>query len=268
MSGGAVAGKFEVKSCGKAHAWCAACRPEQAARQRKPERPSKQHDKPCRSCGRCDDCLGLIAPKGMKICRTCGETKPIDRFPRRDKKGNVRNACMSCHNATLKTIRCENCDRQFMRRDGQTRGLCARCRPPLTKPCARCGTAFVGSMDQRRYCSDACMKASTVDRRAAAHQRYRYEALAHYSATPEPSCSCCGETIWMFLALDHIDGGGHEQRKKLGGGGFWAWLRNNDYPPGFRVLCHNCNYGRHLNGGACPHEEITNGATRFEPVRS
>lgn len=58
-----------------------------------------------------------------------------------------------------------------------------------------------------------------------------------------------------FLSLDHVNGGGHRQRRELGGGGFWTWLAKNNYPPGFRVLCHNCNVGRQINGGICPHEE-------------
>ncbi|WP_405676799.1 hypothetical protein OG292_19350 [Streptomyces sp. NBC_01511] len=66
---------------------------------------------------------------------------------------------------------------------------------------------------------------------------------------------CCGEQKPSFLALDHIDGGGHRQRKETGGGGFWIWLHRNNYPAGFRVLCHNCNFGRQLNGGICPHEQ-------------
>jgi hypothetical protein len=31
-------------------------------------------------------------------------------------------------------------------------------------------------------------------------------------------------------------------------------LRKNGFPEGFQVLCANCNIGRHINGGICPHE--------------
>jgi hypothetical protein len=31
-------------------------------------------------------------------------------------------------------------------------------------------------------------------------------------------------------------------------------LKKRGYPPGYRVLCFNCNRGRYLNGGVCPHE--------------
>lgn len=262
--GGANAGKFEVKSCGKAHAWCGACRPAQAAAQRKPPRPKRQHDRPCRNCGRCDDCLGLVAPEGMKYCRTCNEVKPISAFAPRGDTGRTRNHCMKCRNSNQNVTRCEGCGKGFSRwSDGRT--LCATCRPPLTKPCARCGKPFVGKLAQRKYCSDECRDLTLVEQRKAAELALRLAALQHYSATV-PFCSCCGTTVPAFLALDHVNGGGHRQRKEIGGGQWWRWLRNNGYPPGFRVLCHNCNMGRQINGGVCPHDELVRDALTTVPM--
>jgi hypothetical protein len=69
-------------------------------------------------------------------------------------------------------------------------------------------------------------------------------------------CSCCGETIKEFLTIDHIKGGGTKHRKEVNGGGrtIYRWIRKNNYPKGFRVLCFNCNCGRALNNGICPHK--------------
>jgi len=60
----------------------------------------------------------------------------------------------------------------------------------------------------------------------------------------------------VFLTLGHINGGGTRHRRKLGSGStiLFDWLRNRGYPPGFQVLCSNCNHGRHRNGGGCPHQ--------------
>lgn len=250
--GGAASGKFKVKSCGKAHSWCAECRPEQAARQRKPKPEGKVHTRPCRNCGRCDACLGLEAPEGMKVCRTCQQAKPLDTFARRNDTGGRRNECMNCRNNRMGTSRCGGCGKTFARHN-TNRTLCARCRPAVTKPCATCGTPFVGSMEQRRYCSTPCRQTALEIQRRAAHRRERIAALQAYGGA-EPACSCCGENTQEFLALDHIDGGGHTHRQETGGGGFYSWLKRNHYPAGFRVLCHNCNFGRQLNGGTCPHE--------------
>jgi hypothetical protein len=252
--GGATSGKFTVKSCGKAHAWCAECRPAQAAAQRKPKPPRKEYDRPCRNCGRCDACLGIEAPEGMKVCRTCRETKPLSAFARRHDTGGYRNQCMQCRNKGMAKAKCEGCGKSFVR-PAPTRTHCAACRPVVTKACARCGTEFVGSMDQRRYCSPECRDAALDDKRREAYRRQRLEALKAYGGE-SPQCVCCGEQTLQFLALDHINGGGHAQRKETGGGGFYVWLRRHNYPAGFQVLCHNCNFGRQINGGTCPHKEI------------
>lgn len=250
--GGATSGKFYVKSCGKAHPWCARCRPEQAAAQRKPKRERKEHTRPCRNCGRCDACLGLEAPEGMKVCRTCQAIKPLEGFARRADTGGRRNECTSCRNARMGKAPCEGCGKSFLRH-GEGRLLCATCRPSVTKPCATCGKAFVGSMEQRKYCSPTCRDTAFDAKRKQARRDERMRLLQAYSG-PVPACSCCGEKELLFLAIDHIDGGGHQQRQQTGGGGFYTWLRKNNYPAGFRVLCHNCNFGRQLNGGRCPHE--------------
>lgn len=250
---GAVSGKFTVKSCGKAHAWCARCRPMQAEAQRKPKPEPKQHERSCRSCGRCDTCLGYTAPEGMKLCRKCGETKPVTAFSRRTDTGGRRNQCMACQNGGQHTTRCEGCNKTFAR-TSETRTLCATCRPPVTRACSHCATAFVGSTELRRYCSATCREEALKSKRAVAYARVRLAALKAYGGAA-PACECCSEGLLQFLALDHIDGGGHQQRQETGGGGFYTWLRRNNYPEGFRVLCHNCNLGRQINGGVCPHKQ-------------
>jgi hypothetical protein len=86
--------------------------------------------------------------------------------------------------------------------------------------------------------------------------RYRELKLAAYDAYGGPVCSCCGEAREDFLCLDHIEGDGAEHRKTVNTGEpLYRWLKDNDYPYGFQVLCHNCNMGKSINGGICPHIE-------------
>jgi hypothetical protein len=73
-------------------------------------------------------------------------------------------------------------------------------------------------------------------------------------------CACCGETDPDFLCLDHVnsDGGAHRRlvspgRKDWGGFHIYRLLRRQGWPPGFQVLCMNCNFGRTRNSGVCPH---------------
>lgn len=79
---------------------------------------------------------------------------------------------------------------------------------------------------------------------------WRYEVLSHYS-NGTPKCACCGETKLEFLSLDHINGGGKKHIQSIGYN-LSAWLRKNNYPEGYRVLCHNCNFALgHYS--YCPH---------------
>ena len=82
----------------------------------------------------------------------------------------------------------------------------------------------------------------------------KIEVLSHYS--PDLKCSCCGENHIEFLCIDHINGGGTKHRDKLSihGSQIYRWLKKNNFPPGYRVLCHNCN-GSYGHFGYCPHNK-------------
>lgn len=83
-------------------------------------------------------------------------------------------------------------------------------------------------------------------------RRLKLEVLVAYSGSP-PRCACCGETMIEFLTIDHIEGGGTAQRKQLGVVSIYNWLKKNNYPLGYRVLCMNCNVALgHF--GYCPHK--------------
>lgn len=84
-------------------------------------------------------------------------------------------------------------------------------------------------------------------------KKVRFEVLSYYS-NGIPTCACCGEMILEFLCIDHINGGGSRNQKKTSGN-IYAWLKKNDYPLGFRVLCHNCNSALGFYG-YCPHSEV------------
>lgn len=83
--------------------------------------------------------------------------------------------------------------------------------------------------------------------------RIKLETMAHYGGA---ECVCCGETTVEFLCFDHIDGGGTQHRKQLGNMGrqFYYWLKLNNYPEGYRILCYNCNSSLGFYG-YCPHKK-------------
>jgi len=80
----------------------------------------------------------------------------------------------------------------------------------------------------------------------------RLDCISHYS-NGKNCCDCCGESHLEFLAIDHIDGGGNKERKKVKEY-LPLILKRNNYPKGYRVLCHNCNMSLGFYG-YCPHNK-------------
>lgn len=90
------------------------------------------------------------------------------------------------------------------------------------------------------------------DYKTKSRHKQRFLVLSHYS-NKQLSCFCCSESIYEFLSIDHIDGGGTKQRKSLGVNNIYPWLIRNNYPKGYQVLCHNCNLAKGFYG-QCPHQ--------------
>jgi hypothetical protein len=72
-------------------------------------------------------------------------------------------------------------------------------------------------------------------------KRRKAETLKHYS--PSLTCQRCGFADIRALSIDHVKGGGHRHVTSIGGTeAFYLWLKKNKYPPGFQVLCMNCQF--------------------------
>ena len=89
----------------------------------------------------------------------------------------------------------------------------------------------------------------------------RFEVCLTYSKRHSnsdiPCCRCCGEnTDVRFLAIDHIQGKKNlpKSEAKLGGDKLILFLRKNNFPDGYQVLCHNCNAAKGFpkNNNECP----------------
>ena len=79
-----------------------------------------------------------------------------------------------------------------------------------------------------------------------------------HSNSDIPCCRCCGINEHMeFLTIDHIDGRAHlsEKEKELHSKGLNSWLKKNNYPDGFQILCFNCNMAK-SDKGHCPHMDM------------
>lgn len=113
---------------------------------------------------------------------------------------------------------------------------------PWCKPCVRNKTAIHYQKNRIRV----------LERTSGNTQFLKLDVLQAYGG---PICVCCGESHIVFLCIDHVGGGGSQHRKAIGhkGKNFWRWLKNNGYPPGYRVLCHNCNMAIRWEK-VCPHQ--------------
>jgi hypothetical protein len=160
--------------------------------------------------------------------------------------------CQKCHAKEARPGRkhCHKCaykDPQYKSKKRKTKkasGCCKRCEKPILTP-------EFGSVCSE-YCRQQVCKASIRTMR-----RLKIAALKAYGPL---CCSCpnCPERHnpkLAFLTLDHVNGGGNKHKTELKVNKLYRWLKNQGYPPGYQVLCFNCNSGRSINSGVCPHME-------------
>jgi hypothetical protein len=124
--------------------------------------------------------------------------------------------------------------------------LCSNCNMKKVKVAARL-KGETGTKEQRKYY-----------RRAS---RLKADLLNHYMIDGKIRCACpdCKVTDPDLLCIDHINNDGAEHRRQLGiaenakGLKMYMWIKRNNYPPDFRILCHNCNQSLGSKG-YCPHD--------------
>lgn len=206
-------------------------------------------------------CHMAIPSQAFKVCSICGKEKPLTGFHKH--KGchlGHMPMCKTCRSEHRKAIpkfqdregfkTCTQCKKEkpiseyYQRKDGS---LIAEC-----KVCTRL------RIEKRVY---GPMKEiiRVKDNKSACVRRERIKE-AVFAAYGGYKCACCGETEPLFLTIDHIDNNGAEHRRKITGkrhsAGYhtYKWLLKNNFPDGFQVLCMNCNYGKRMNNGVCPHK--------------
>lgn len=151
----------------------------------------------------------------VKTCKRCGETRPFEEFVYNPSAANGGNIC---------------------------------------RPCRRVREAEKRAANRQKYRDDhaAWRQANREHMRAYGRRRavkLRAEVLAAYG----DACACCGETTEEFLTLDHIDGGGTAHRRATWGK-VYDQVKREGFPPGYRILCWNCNWAYRLMDD-CPHNE-------------
>jgi hypothetical protein len=177
-----------------------------------------------------------------RFCRDC--SCPLSGTNCYDK---VRNICKTCHKKNVSKRR------EVL----QSKGLCVLCPRPAEEGSPTCADCKKRNL-QRYYNNKGAYTSQQRERR----QRLKLEALVAYGGA---ICTCCAERHTEFLTIDHIneDGAAHRRQlaldrgwntdaRSMAGSQMYFWLKQNNYPSGFRVLCFNCNFAK--SHGGCPHE--------------
>jgi hypothetical protein len=87
-------------------------------------------------------------------------------------------------------------------------------------------------------------KRAASEKASAKNLRVKTIVVRHYS-NDTMRCAKCGLSDIRGLCVDHINGGGRQEMRKLGikgGTAFYRWLIRNNFPSGnYQVLCAYCN---------------------------
>jgi hypothetical protein len=127
----------------------------------------------------------------------------------------------------------------------------------MQRKCTKCNCEFPATQEffngSKTLLTGTC-KGCHNKRMSKFNRLLKLEVMTHYS-NGVPKCACCGESFIEFLTLDHINGGGNEERRANKSARNTAyWLKKNGFPSGFRVLCMNCNFALG-KFGYCPHKK-------------
>lgn len=131
----------------------------------------------------------------------------------------------------------------------RAKGLCVSCgKEPVVVGRTRCSVclALRSKVSGHAANKEAFKKLSKQKEKLV--RRLRKEVVAALGG----ACSCCGEREPLFMTIDHEKRDGHAERNQQARIRMYRAVIAGKRPD-IRVLCFNCNLGRELNGGVCPH---------------
>lgn len=169
----------------------------------------------------------------QKQCGHCKEIKNIEEFWNdKSRKDGKEGVCKICRGYKAEKIK-------------QPKGYrkCKLCKQVLELE------KFVKNRKDVLGYSYEC-KLCTNKRHVQRNREIRNECIIHYGG----KCACCEEKNYKFLTFDHIEGNGNLHRREIKVRVMHRWMKRNNFPKGFQILCYNCNCAKG-HYGICPHEE-------------
>ncbi len=210
-----------------------------------------------------------------KRCLKCGESKSLGEFYRSSRiKDGYENGCKQCRRERVNEKDfaprtegdkiCPRCGEarsvaEFNRNKQMSDGLASWCK----RCCVQHAKQWVD--ENREYYLASQKKWHHQHRekqnlkRAERRKGVWKKAIEAYGGA---HCSWpgCTETRLDCLSLDHVSQDGAEQRRKgeASQDGLYRQLKENDWPPGFRVLCRNHNWKAWLEHRKKTHSQTYN----------
>lgn len=83
-------------------------------------------------------------------------------------------------------------------------------------------------------------------KKSSAYHKHRIDILEHYSKDNKIQCNNCECKDIRVLDIDHINNNGAKHRIEMGQLNAVWWIVKNNFPPGFQILCRNCNWIKEL----------------------
>lgn len=220
-------------------------------------------------CIHCGKCKAANGPK--KRCDKCLEVSRAYTKANRTKAALVREQraaaglCTYCGKSKAthgkRCTRCRDRDnakhKEWLKREmaeRKAKGMCKSCgknaiaKRSVTR-CNDCLSRESARLGARQVRSNAYARSY--------YQKLKLQVIDHYSDGTR-ACKCCGENELLFLSIDHVNNDGALHREVYGVKGgipLFRFLIKNKFPAGFQILCFNCNHGKHLGGGICPHQK-------------
>jgi hypothetical protein len=163
-----------------------------------------------------------------KTCSDCKSELSVTQFYRESARPDgFGTICKGCRNNRTKANR----ERHRQEWVPQTEG---------EKKCSRCGsTKAVSEFTVLRTRVDG-LRGICRTCEAAAYASVRDEVFQYYGGD-QPKCAGCGIDDQRLLTIDHVESNGATHRRELNGLPIYKALKRDGFPPGYQLLCWNCN---------------------------
>jgi hypothetical protein len=187
-----------------------------------------------------------IPSQDLMHCTVCKKDKPIAEMNKNSRKGNEKR-CLACQRAYEAIWREKNREKLNAYHRDWRKDL----GDDYRKYMVNLRKSKVAKMTPDEL---VIFRKKETDKSKRLSGALKSEVFTAYGGW---KCACCGEEERSFLTIDHMQNNGSQLRREGVHGHstmFYRWLKKSLYPKDFQVLCMNCQFGKRMNNGICPHQ--------------